>query len=170
MSGGRSHDRFNILIGAVFTGSLIAFKFELIVIFSFIFGWFVSTLIFSPDTDLMPKKRSGVLQFALYPYAILFKHRGISHSLWFGTLTRVFYTITIFGAFTFVMSKMGYLSFTLNDYWNNLVSFISSYDYGKDVYKSITWIYLGMFVADACHVLLDILSTLWRKILRFIFS
>jgi uncharacterized metal-binding protein len=48
----------------------------------------------SPDLDLRhnrSRRRWGPLGFLWIPYTKIFKHRGVSHSLIFGTLTRLGY-------------------------------------------------------------------------------
>ncbi|MBH47777.1 MAG: hypothetical protein CME71_06365 [Halobacteriovorax sp.] len=166
MAMGKTHDGFNLFIGAVLTGGLIGYQHSLIVWLPFIFGWLFSTLVFSPDTDLMPKKRTGILQFFLYPYSILFKHRGLSHGLITGTLTRITYSVLLGGLLVFVLSKMGYIDFAAEGYWSGLVEFVREYDYDKTVYKSLSWLYIGMALADACHIFLDWLSGVFSKIRR----
>ena len=57
---------------------------------SFVFA----TLFLSPDLDIYyssPTKNWGILRLLWLPYSLFFKHRGISHSLFFSTLTRIIY-------------------------------------------------------------------------------
>ncbi len=166
MALGKTHDGINLFIGMVATGLLIGIGLDYFSWPLFLFGWLFSTLIFSPDTDLMPKKRSGPLQFVLYPYSILFKHRGVSHGLLFGTLTRVIYGIVLGGLLVFVLSKMGYLDLEARTYWQRLFEFFSEYNYQLPVYRSVTWLYIGLAFADACHIIVDKLSSLFSKIRR----
>ena len=167
MARGKGHDRFNLLVGAVLVGLLLGLSNPLILVSCFAMGWLVATLVFSPDSDVMPKKRTGVLAFFLYPYAIFFKHRGISHSLFFGTLTRVFYVLMVFGLMIFVLNRMGYLVFGAMGYWQGIWAFIKGYDYSLVSYKMITWLYLGMFLADLAHILLDRLISSFKRIISF---
>ena len=109
MAKGMTHDRFNFLIGAIMTVSVYGWGLQWQAVIGFACGWLLSTYILSPDLDIMPKKRTGILQFVLYPYSILFKHRGWSHSLLFGTFTRVFYGLVVFFVFVHVAFKMGHI-------------------------------------------------------------
>lgn len=57
-------------------------------------AYLFSSLFLSPDLDLRhnaARRRWGVLGFIWLPYTKIFKHRGVSHSLLFGTLTRLGY-------------------------------------------------------------------------------
>tara|TARA_R110000868_G_scaffold167130_3_gene401437 strand:+ start:736 stop:1242 length:507 start_codon:yes stop_codon:yes gene_type:complete len=166
MAMGKTHDGFNLFVGMVLCGTLIGLGLHWIIWGPFIFGWLFSTLVFSPDTDLMPKKRTGLLQFFLYPYSILFKHRGLSHGLITGTLTRITYSILLGGGLVFVLSKMGYLDIVASGYWQGLWEFVREYDYNLTIYKSLTWLYLGLALADACHIFLDWLSGIFSKMRR----
>ncbi len=166
MALGKTHDGINLFVGMIITGFLIGFGFGVFSWPSFIIGWLFSTLLFSPDTDLMPKKRSGLLQFFLYPYSIIFKHRGLSHGLLLGTLTRVTYGIILGGILVFVLSKMGYLAIEAEGYWRGLFEFVSEYSYQQPIYKSVTWLYLGLASADACHIFIDKLSSMFTKLKR----
>jgi uncharacterized metal-binding protein len=61
-----------------------------------VFGgaYLFSALMLSPDLDLRynrARSHWGVLGFLWIPYTWLFKHRGLSHSLIVGTLTRLLY-------------------------------------------------------------------------------
>lgn len=167
MAKGKTHDKFNLFCGMVATGSLIGLGIAPLIWGTFIFGWLFATLVFSPDTDLMPKKRTGFLQFFLYPYSILFRHRGLSHGLLTGTLTRVVYGLVLGGFLVFVLSKMGYLDFEASGYWRGLWDFARHYSYQQPAYRALTWLYLGMAGADACHILIDWLSGLFGRLKRY---
>ncbi|MCX8104077.1 MAG: metal-binding protein [Candidatus Bipolaricaulota bacterium] len=67
-------------------------------------AYLFSSLLLSPDLDLRhnrSRRRWGVLGFIWVPYTKVFKHRGISHSLLLGTLTRLGYlgVLALFIAF-----------------------------------------------------------------------
>ncbi len=167
MSSGKTHDYLNMTAGALLAGVMIGASWPAIVITPFVAGWLVATLIFSPDADVMPKKRTKILRLILYPYSIIFKHRGLSHSLLFGTITRIFYAVVVFGLFVFVLSKMGYIDFGTHNYLAYLGHFVVNYNYDLVAYKAVTWLYLGMFGADLLHLLLDRLSTIGRRFTAF---
>lgn len=57
-------------------------------------AYLFSSLLLSPDLDLRhneTRRRWGLLGFIWIPYTKIFKHRGLSHSLFLGTLTRLAY-------------------------------------------------------------------------------
>lgn len=157
----------NLLSGAILTGVLVGFENSIPVVASFVIGWLFATLIFSPDTDVMPKKRSGVLQFFLYPYSILFKHRGVSHMILVGTIIRIVYGLIVYGILIFILNGMGTIAIGTKDYFFHLYQFLATFDYQLVEYKMFTWLFAGMAGADICHIVLDALSSFVRKILRF---
>ncbi len=70
-------------------------------------GFWVGTLLLSPDLDLATqrvnsKRNWGMWGWIWHPYGMMFTHRGLSHSYFFGPLTRVFYL----GA---ILIPLGYL-------------------------------------------------------------
>lgn len=61
---------------------------------AFALSYTCASLLLSPDLDLVrstPARRWGPLRLLWAPYAWLFRHRGLSHSLLLGPLTRIFY-------------------------------------------------------------------------------
>jgi len=163
MALGKTHDLFNLLVCAIFVGLFIGIGIDIALTFSFILGWLLATFIFSPDTDIMPKKRTRILQFFLYPYSILFKHRGISHMLFVGTVTRVLYLILVIGALIFIFDKMKYSNYSLMNYFQSIVDFIGQFDYKMRSHRIVIWFFSGMILADASHIFLDKISSYKNK-------
>jgi len=61
---------------------------------AFTLSYTCASLLLSPDLDLArsaPARRWGALRILWTPYALLFRHRGLSHSLLLGPLTRLLY-------------------------------------------------------------------------------
>ena len=61
---------------------------------AFALSYTCASLLLSPDLDLArsaPASRWGPLRLLWAPYARLFRHRGLSHSLFWGPLTRLLY-------------------------------------------------------------------------------
>ncbi|GAB4419783.1 MAG: metal-binding protein [Bacteriovoracaceae bacterium] len=168
MASGRWHDRLSLVSGAVSTGALFVFLGAEVAV-SYTVGFLFATLMFSPDTDVMPKKRSGLLQFFLYPYSILFKHRGISHALFIGTLTRIIYGVILSSIIFYILNRMGHTQINESDVLNALVSFFTHYDYRYFEYRVITWIFVGMTMADLIHILVDRVSSLLKKLWKILF-
>ena len=57
MAAGKTHDKLNLLMGAISCGILIGFSLQWQVIASFAVAFLISTLIFSPDVDLAVNHR-----------------------------------------------------------------------------------------------------------------
>lgn len=164
MPRGKTHDKFNLFVGAVITGVMIGFQLHYGIIVGFVGGWLLSTFIFTPDLDTMPKKRTKLLRLVLYPYSLFFKHRGVSHSLLFGTLTRIIYSVLIFFVMVFIFYKMNYLQSSPEDYFNFLQNFFLGFNYDLLHYKIVLWTYGGMFGADFSHLFLDQFFTIGKKL------
>ena len=70
-------------------------------------AYLFSSLLLSPDLDLRynrSRRRWGLLGFIWIPYTKVFKHRGVSHNLLFGTLTRLGYLGLLALIIAFVLS------------------------------------------------------------------
>jgi uncharacterized metal-binding protein len=100
MPSGKTHLRIELfvlplcvaLLFAAQHYQLIAVSWEEMAIFAG--AYLFSSLMLSPDLDLRhnrSRRRWGPLGFLWIPYTKIFKHRGVSHSLIFGTLTRLGY-------------------------------------------------------------------------------
>ncbi len=166
MANGKAHDRFNLIILALLIGALVSFQFRASIIIVTALGFLLSTFIFSPDTDLMPKKRTGVLAFFLYPYSLIHKHRGYSHHLIWGGIGRVIYTIIFLGLIIYVLHGLDYISFSSDDYTQSLLDFIQNFNLNERPYQITAAFFAGTFLADWSHLFLDWLSGLLKKLLR----
>ena len=164
MALGKTHDKINWVVGSLFTGSLVAFNVKLIFCFCYLIGWLFSTWFFSPDTDQRPKKRSGVLQFFLYPYSIISKHRGLSHSLLWGTIYRIVYGLAVVAVFIYVLNQMGHIETTLKDYLSFLMHFITHFSLSDEASLITLWFFFGLFMADATHIVIDRFSSQLKRI------
>lgn len=72
----------------------VALGVERSILTAFVASYLGASLLLSPDLDLWgaaPSRRWGPLRVLWVPYAFLFRHRGISHSLFLGPLTRLAY-------------------------------------------------------------------------------
>ena len=146
MSNYKTHSSFNLLIALPLFLSIGYFYLHLgtmsLVAFGVIFSY--GTLFLSPDLDLtyLVKTTSirGLLTLPFRPYSRLFRHRGLSHMPFVGTLTRVIWlSLIILGIF-----------YALNMGHQPFLSFIK-------VHREIFLYSLGgLIAADLCHLLLDI--------------
>lgn len=112
-----------------------------------------ASLLFSPDLDLRWSDavgRWGPARFIWYPYTRIFKHRGLSHSILFGPLTRLLYLGVLAAALWTVL----HLSLGMRLGWR--------LPPGRSVAAFLAGIYLDNFL----HVSLDRLMGALRGIGR----
>ncbi len=104
-------------------------------------GFAFAMLFLSPDLDLArsrPTRRWGALAFLWWPYAKLFRHRGISHHVFWGPLTRLAYLALLVVAAAAVVSAATGLRITPRDA------------------PPEAWAALGgVYVPNVLHVLID---------------
>lgn len=95
---------FLIVIGGLGVASLGEFdgwRDSFVPLLVFVGTYLFSCLLLSPDLDLArssPQNRWGPLRVLWRPYARLFRHRGLSHNLLFGPLSRILYLGAILAA------------------------------------------------------------------------
>ncbi len=168
MSLGKQHDRVGLVVGIVIS-CLLLWKMKIIFSVSFLLGWLFALFVFSPDSDLRPKQRIGFWGVLLYPYALLFKHRGRSHSLLLGTLTRVLYLLLTALVLLFILQQMEVINIHWNSWWQDFIIYLQNYSWNKVEYRIPIAVYLGMFGADAVHIMLDFFSSVGKMLRRMIF-
>jgi uncharacterized metal-binding protein len=99
----------------------------------------------NPDVDISDKNKlfslKGLLTFPFRLYSKIFKHRGLSHSPIFGTMTRLLFLFILFLILLFLLNK------TISS--KDFLSFFLSYK------TYILFALSGIFLADLCHLLLD---------------
>ncbi len=95
MPSGKTHLRIELFLLPVFvTIFYLLIDVSPTAVALFAGAYLFSSLMLSPDLDLrhnQARRRWGLLGFVWIPYTKIFKHRGISHSILFGTLTRLGY-------------------------------------------------------------------------------
>jgi len=165
MSLGKGHYSFNSFIG-ILIFIILTISLSPIISLSFFFGFMFSTLFFSPDLDLGPRKKWGLAGIILYPYSIFFKHRGLSHSFIFGTLSRIIYALFSLCLLVLLLNKLEIITFSSKSYIDNTFTFLKNFNYNLLEYKITVWTFLGMFTADALHILLDKMSSVWTALRR----
>lgn len=141
MPSGETHLKLELIL---LPGFLVAFyllnpNLESLILFGL--AYLFSSLLLSPDLDLKVNKsrrRWGPLRFIWFPYTKIFKHRGLSHSLLFGSLTRLAYLAVIIALLLFGLSSLG-------------VS-IPKLSLDKE---SLIVIAIGLCLPNAVHVLVD---------------
>ena len=116
----------------------------------FVSAYLFSMILLSPDLDLSDSRatrRWGRLRWVWKPYALLFRHRRLSHHLVWGPMTRILY-LALWGAVLVLVlhrtSALGSLSL-------------------RATLKETIGLALGLFLPNAEHVLLDRLGSSWRR-------
>jgi uncharacterized metal-binding protein len=148
MSDYKGHSLFNLMLFLPITLGLAYYflnrNLDCLALYagSFVFG----TLLMSPDADIARKVKvrslRGFFLILFRPYSRLFKHRGVSHWVIIGTLTRV--------AWLFMLFSIGYTLFyqrTLSI--EPLILFCKTHK--EPIYYSLG----GLCLADIGHLLLD---------------
>lgn len=99
-------------------------------------------LCLSPDLDIRsrPLKRWGIFKVFWYPYRDFFKHRGVSHWLFVGSLTR-----------------LGYLLITPVFFYAGLVGFQEVLAQAIEHWRVIVGVYVGVEVSAIVHYIADLL-------------
>jgi uncharacterized metal-binding protein len=148
MANYKTHTVFNICCGLPV--GLLAFTYlagantRLLAPFIVLFCY--GTLFMSPDVDQADKYNSfslrGLLSFPFISYSLLFKHRGLSHSVIWGTLTRALWLFLWFLLLFFFIYRYLPGPDTL---------FGTLYHFRVECFYA----FLGLFFADFCHIFID---------------
>jgi len=142
MPDGRTHEKFNLLLGT-FGFSLLAWKEALPaeLLLAGGAGFAAGTFLVTPDMDQAGKggsralRRWGPLAFLWLPYGLVFRHRGLSHLWPVGALSRLLYL-------TFLVSPLLALA-PVQPFSPTLLAFLA-----------------GFLLADLLHVFLDRVGSL----------
>jgi uncharacterized metal-binding protein len=141
MPGDRVHTSVGLLLLPILAYAVLKVGLPATV---FIATYIFSLLWLSPDIDLensKSMKRWGILRFIWLPYAKLFRHRGISHNIVLGPLTRLIYLLIIAG---FVYSLFRMLGF-------EIVVGVA----GVTTKENVLAFLAGFWLPDVLHVFLD---------------
>ncbi len=149
MSQYKTHAKFNLFLALPIVLGVLFYLFHPTWRQMSLFGgcFVYSTLFMSPDMDLAHQIKffsiRGMLTSPFRLYSKIFSHRGMSHSILFGTLTRIGF-----------LSLLALLSLWLiNQTFPNPDTFLI---FLKSHQVMILYAFSGLFIADLCHLLLDI--------------
>ena len=154
MPSGKTHLRFELaLLPIVLLVVLIALRVELAQLAIFAFAYLFSSLWLSPDLDLSKsasRRRWRSMAWIWEPYSRIFKHRGMSHHIILGPVSRVFYLV---GILWLILRLYSYLNFPIP------LEIL-------DPIKLSSWLILamGLYVPNAIHTFLDALTTLAKRL------
>ncbi len=150
MPSGRVHLTFELATLPLWTagGVFLGVGWDELVVFTASYAG--SSLLLSPDLDLAESdatRRWGPLRLLWWPYTAAFKHRGLSHSILLGPLTRVLYL----GLLAACAWGALYLAFGLRVGWRPPPA------------RAVAAFLAGIYLSNLLHVLLDrIASVLGR--------
>jgi uncharacterized metal-binding protein len=82
-----------------------------------------------------------------------------------GTLTRILYLVGVAGVIYWLGERLGYLKIDRGDE-QGVINFLRACAFSKVECQLIVATALGMFGADAVHILLDGISSFWKKVKR----
>lgn len=149
MANYKTHAAFNVFLALPALVLVIYYLLDphYALLITFVSAFVYSTLFMNPDLDLAYKIKlvslRGFLSLPFRSYSLVFKHRGISHSLIFGSLTRIFW-----------LAGMAVIIFYL--IYKTLPSG-RSFSQFYEQYKFFIWYAAaGICLADWSHLLLDI--------------
>lgn len=158
MASGKTHQLVNTLasvpaaLGLHLNGTPIEFT------ATGLAGYTLATFLINPDLDTnsRPYYAWGIFRLVWLPYKALSSHRGVSHIPFIGTLIRVVYFaaivwLALFAVFALFLGNQGvsnYLAF-----WRGVAG------YGP----YIAMFFLGMCVSDILHIVLDHVSTGYKR-------
>jgi uncharacterized metal-binding protein len=148
MSNYKTHVAFNLFLALPVTtaGAYYLYEPSRPFLITFILAFFYGTCFMNPDLDLIHQIKlfsiRGILTLPFRFYSKIFKHRGLSHSILFGTATRVLWLagvalLLFYLVYQAVPSKNTFL-FYLNHYKPYLFHGLA-----------------GIVLADLCHLILD---------------
>ncbi|MBI1729422.1 metal-binding protein [Candidatus Acetothermia bacterium] len=153
MPSGKTHARFELIALPILAGAYYYFlKPGWMEITLFATAYLLTSLFLSPDLDLhknSARRRWGVLGFIWAPYSTFFKHRGISHSLIIGPLTRLIYLSIVVGLVLYGLKVAGVALPKAQVSWVN-----------EDLLLALA---AGIYLSNMMHVLLDRTVTLFKS-------
>lgn len=119
----------------------------------FVVSYLVSSLWLSPDLDLKRNnalRRWGLFRWIWWPYSQLFKHRGLSHHILWGPLSRIVYLgILVGGILYFFVVQNVIQAETLSAFLAKKALFITL---------------LGLYMPNIIHIVVDGMPFLRLKI------
>ncbi len=149
MSQYKTHTKFNLLIALplLLAGAYYFLNPSRELLITFGITFIYSTLFMNPDLDLAYHIRitsiRGLLSLPFRSYARVFKHRGLSHHILFGSATRILW-LALWAAVIFLLVYQ-----TLPDKGTLLKYYLRHQSY-------ILYGFAGICFADWGHLLLDI--------------
>ena len=150
MPSGKTHFKFELATLPLWSlgGAFLGVPWDELVVFTLSYAG--ASLLLNPDVDLPQSdvsQRWGPLRLLWWPYAKIFRHRGISHSILFGPLTRVVYL----GILAAALWGALYLTLGVRVGWR------------LPPPKTVAAFFAGIYLSNFLHVLLDRLASAFRR-------
>ena len=148
MSSYKQHTQFNLFIALplLLVGVGYFIHPHLYLMITFAASFIYATLFMNPDLDLANQIRlfslRGILSLPFRSYARCFSHRGLSHHLIFGSLSRILW-LACWATLIFL------LCYKTLPKTNSILSFYTAYK------PYLLYGFAGICIADWCHLLLD---------------
>ena len=141
----KPHIKFNIFfLPLILIGILFFFKVSILHLIVFSLAFLYSTLFMNPDLDVANQIKlfsiRGMFTLPFRFYSVFFRHRGLSHNVLLGSITRILWLIGfLYLIFYFIdkpiINKKSLVKLLKNSY----------FIYGM----------FGIILADFCHLILD---------------
>lgn len=148
MSNYKTHSAFNLLLALPVLMGVLASVFHppFTLLITFAATFLYSTLFMSPDLDLAYQIKltslRGILASPFRLYSRIFKHRGLSHSVIFGSATRILWLAAIALVIFFLI-------------YESLPSEKSLMLFFKKYKSYLLYGLAGICFSDWCHLFLD---------------
>ncbi len=127
-----------------------------------------ATLLLSPDLDLKhssPTRNWGLLRWLWRPYQMFFKHRGMSHSLFFSSFTRLGYllalaTLALIGLQAWSDPSPAVIAASASILPEPASAVLSAHG------VPLTAAAVGIAISDACHIVTDRIVSALKALTR----
>lgn len=134
-------------------------------------GFAFATVMLSPDLDLKyssPTKNWKILRWMWRPYQLVFRHRGLSHSLCFSTITRMGY-LTMIVVAGYMIATFGLAEFANleNTRWGMRDAVEFARDQAISHLPEVSAVGVGVLLSDWCHIAADRLVSALKILVRW---
>lgn len=169
MSSGRTHERNNMAMLPFFMLIAIFLTSNPWLIVCFVTGYVLSTYYLSPDLDTFSNayRRFGRLRFIWRPYQMMFSHRGLSHFVLIGTLSRLVYLLAvILGSYyllAWLLSQQSWAEVELHTAGITNLMKNPAYIMELPIRNHLIWLFSGLLLSDMIHLFFDQLSSFAKR-------
>jgi uncharacterized metal-binding protein len=152
----KTHCRYNSLLFLPITLLLLNYFFCCSITYNAIFStsYLYATFVMTPDVDIANKIKflslRGIVSMPFILYAKIFRHRGISHRIFIGSITRMLWLI-LCASIILSIFKVNHI------FTNSFIKYIHEHQ------QLITPAIAGIIIADLFHLSLDTICKNKRK-------